>query len=331
MANVNAIRTNSPDRIALVVPCYNEDKILPITIPKLIMLLDDLQTTWSCAANSFVLLVDDGSRDDTWTVIVEATKRYPGRIRGVHLAANVGHQGALLCGLEHVTEHCDAAISIDADLQDDLAAVPAMLEKYRKGSEIVLGVREERDVDTWFKRITALAFYRFMGWMGVDLVENHADFRLMSALALRNLQRFTEVNLFLRGLPPLLHQRISTVSYRRARREAGESKYPLNKMLALAWNGVTSFSVMPLRLIALVGGTVFFLSLLMTLYVLGSILLGKTIQGWASIVLPMYLLGGLLMLSLGVVGEYVGKVFLEVKRRPPFMVDEVSGETDINA
>lgn len=316
-------------QVALVVPCYNESEMLPISIPKLIGVLDDLISHSQGAADSFVLLVDDGSVDNTWELITVLAEQYPGRLRGVRLAANVGHQGALLCGLHQVTGCCDTAISIDADLQDDLSAIFLMLDEYRNGAEVVLGVRESREVDTWFKRNTALAFYKLMRWMKVDLVENHADFRLMSAKALRNLQHFSEVNLFLRGLPPLLHRKIRTVSYRRAEREAGVSKYPLRKMLALAWEGITSFSVVPLRLIALTGGIVFLLSIFMTLYALSSHLLGYAIAGWASIVIPMYLLGGLLMLSLGIVGEYVGKVFLETKRRPIFLIDEVVGYSHV--
>jgi glycosyltransferase involved in cell wall biosynthesis len=316
-------------QVALVVPCYNESEMLPISIPKLIGVLDDLISHSQGAADSFVLLVDDGSVDNTWEWITVAAEQYPGRLRGVRLAANVGHQGALLCGLHQVTGCCDTAISIDADLQDDLSAIFLMLDEYRNGAEVVLGVRESREVDTWFKRNTALAFYKLMRWMKVDLVENHADFRLMSAKALHNLQHFSEVNLFLRGLPPLLHQKIRMVSYRRAGREAGVSKYPLRNMLALAWEGITSFSVVPLRLIALAGGVVFLLSVLMALYALSSRLLGYAITGWASIVIPMYLLGGLLMLSLGIVGEYVGKVFLETKRRPIFLIDEVVGYSHV--
>ncbi|WGZ93710.1 MAG: glycosyltransferase family 2 protein [Candidatus Thiothrix putei] len=312
-------------QIALVVPCYNESEMLPISIPKMVKVLDDLSASSNSSLSSFILLVDDGSRDTTWELIVQAVEQYPGCLRGIRLAANVGHQGALLCGLHQVIGYCDVAVSIDADLQDDLSAIHLMLEEYRRGAEIVLGVRESREVDTWFKRNTAMLFYKLMRWMRVDLVENHADFRLMSAKALQNLQRFPEKNLFLRGLPPLLHRKVSTVFYRRAERKAGVSKYPLRKMLALAWDGITSFSVIPLRLIALTGSVVFLLSLFMTLYALTSHWLGYAIAGWSSIVIPMYLLGGLLMLSLGVVGEYVGKVFLETKRRPIYIIDEWVG------
>lgn len=318
-------------KLAIVVPCYNEDKVLGIAIPKLLSLVDDLVAHHGCSPDSFVVLVDDGSRDDTWALIAAAAiDTAPGRLRGIRLACNVGHQGALLSGLEYVTDQCDAAVSIDADLQDDLAAIPRMLQEFLQGGEIVLGIRSSREFDTWLKRNTALVFYKLMRLLGVGLVENHADFRLMSAKALRNLSSFRESNLFLRGLPFLLHKEISTVSYQRAERVAGETKYPLSKMLSLAWNGITSFSIVPLRLISIIGTLVFFSSLVMIFYVIIAVLTGKTLMGWASIVLPVYLLGGLIMLSIGVVGEYVGKAFLEVKRRPRFLVDKIVGDSSTN-
>ncbi len=226
-------------KLAIVVPCYNEGEVLGITVPRLVSLIENLIVNHGCSTHSYIVLVDDGSRDDTWKLIAQATERHPGRLRGLRLACNVGHQGALLSGLDYVTGRCDAVISIDADLQDDLAAIPRMVEQFHQGSEIVLGVRVSRQVDTWFKRNTAAGFYKLMRLMGVDLLENHADFRLMSSAVLGNLRSFPEVNLFLRGLPPLLHRKISTVSYERAERQAGETKYPLHKMLSLAWNGIT--------------------------------------------------------------------------------------------
>ena len=234
-------------------PCYNEGEILELTIPRLLQLLDELLSGQQCSRESFVVLIDDGSSDNTWDLIAKYSADHPGRARGLRLACNVGHQGALLAGLDYVTGKCDAAVSVDADLQDDLAVIPAMLGEWRKGAELVLGVRESREVDTWLKRYTALGFYKLMKWMGVNLVENHADFRLMSSRALRNLQQFPETNLFLRGLAPLVHQRMATVTYKRAKRLAGETKYPLGKMFALAWNGITSFSVVPLRLVTFAG------------------------------------------------------------------------------
>ncbi len=314
-------------KLAIVVPCYNEGEMLGITVPRLISFVDDLITNHGCSPYSYIVLVDDGSKDDTWKLIAAAVEEYPGRMQGLRLACNFGHQGALLGGLDYVASRCDAAVSIDADLQDDLTAIPRMLDEFRKGSEIVLGVRVSRKVDTWFKRNTATAFYKLMGLMGVDLVENHADFRLMSAAVLGNLRLFPEINLFLRGLPPLLHRKISTVKYERAERLAGETKYPLHKMLALAWNGITSFSVVPLRLISAVGGLIFSLSLVASAYAFLGLLTGKAMPGWTSIVIPLYLLGGMLMLSIGVVGEYVGKVFMEAKRRPRFLVETIIGES----
>lgn len=314
--------------IALVVPCYNEGEILEITIPRLLKLLDELLAKQQCSRSSFVVLIDDGSRDNTWDLIAKSSAEHPGQIRGLSLACNVGHQGALLAGLDYVTGKCDAAISVDADLQDDLAVIPSMIEEWRNGAELVLGIRESREVDGWFKRNTALGFYKLMRSMGVNLVENHADFRLMSSLTLRNLQQFPETNLFLRGLTPMLHRRMAVVTYKRAERLAGETKYPLRKMLSLAWNGITSFSVVPLRLVSFTGFLVFLASLFMIAYAVIGLVGGKTLPGWTSVVIPLYLLGGLVMLSIGVVGEYVGKVFLETKRRPRFLIDTVVGEDE---
>lgn len=318
--------SEKPDGVlAIVVPCYNEGEILEVAIPRLLEFLDKLSAGNDCAQRSFIVLIDDGSTDNTWELIINASAQHPERVRGLRLACNAGHQGALLAGLDYVTGKCDAAVSIDADLQDDLAAIPAMIEEWRKGAELVLGVRESREADTWFKRNTALGFYRLMRWMGVDLVENHADFRLMSGRALRNLRQFPETNLFLRGLTPLVHQRMAVVSYKRKERLAGETKYPLSKMLGLAWNGITSFSVVPLRLISIAGFLVFLASLFMIAYALIGVVTGRVLPGWTSVVIPLYLLGGLIMLSIGVVGEYVGKLFLETKRRPRFLIDTIVG------
>lgn len=320
-------RANAALIYALVVPCYNESDVLQTTISRLADLVEDLVLTYGCSEQSFVVLVDDGSEDDTWELITAAVEHHPKRVRGVRLAQNVGHQGALLCGLDYATERCDAAITIDADLQDDLTAIPTMISEFQKGAELVFGVRESREIDSWFKRTTAALFYKLMRWMGADIVENHADFRLMSARSLRNLRKFSEYNMFLRGLSPLLHRKIAIVTYRREQRSAGDTKYPLHKMLALAWNGITSFSVVPLRLISITSGVVFLVSGVMAMYAFVGVAFGNTLPGWASVVIPLYLLGGLLMLSIGVVGEYVGKVLLEVKRRPRFLIDTVLGDS----
>lgn len=317
-------------RLAIVVPCFNESEILGITIPRLQTLIEELVAKHNCSSESFVLFVDDGSRDDTWQQITKAAEGHLSLVRGLRLAHNVGHQAALLAGLDYVTDKCGAAVSIDADLQDDLAAIPKMIKEYRTGAEIVLGVRKKREVDGWFKRSTAIGFYRLMRIMGVDLVENHADFRLMSARALRNLSKFSECNLFLRALPTLLHKNTATVTYDRSQRLAGKSKYPLHKMISLAWNGITSFSVFPLRVVTCVGGIVFACSFVLAFYALIQTLRGITVTGWASVAVPLYMLGGLIVLSVGIVGEYIGKIFLEVKRRPRFLVDSITDEVDTN-
>ncbi|MBL0422264.1 glycosyltransferase family 2 protein [Ramlibacter sp. AW1] len=312
--------------MAIVSPCYNEQAVLPLSIPRLLALLSELEQIHGCSGDSYVLLIDDGSRDLTWPLIKAAAEAHPGKIRGLRLARNAGHQYALLAGLEYVTNRCDAVISIDADLQDDLDALPKMIAAHRAGAEIVLGVKESRTVDPAMKKVTAAAFYKLMKLMGVNLVENHADCRLLSARALTNLAQFPERLLFLRGLQPLVHGRIATVHYHLSPRLAGESKYPLKKMLSLAWNGITSFSTVPLRLISWTGAIVCAISVVFAGVALVRTVLGQTLPGWASITVPLYLLGGLLMLSIGVVGEYVGKIFVEVKQRPRFLVDEVADD-----
>ncbi|MBB5445180.1 MULTISPECIES: glycosyltransferase family 2 protein [unclassified Paraburkholderia] len=310
--------------IAIVAPCYNEAEVLPISIPRLLALVRELADKHGCSPDSYVVLVDDGSKDSTWEQIESAAHAYPNTIRGLRLSKNAGHQNALVAGLTYVTGKCDAAISIDADLQDDLAALPKMITEHRAGAEIVLGVKASRADDPFLKTLTATVFYRGMKWMGVELVENHADCRLMSERALENLAKFPEFVLFLRGLQPLLHGRISTVRYDLSPRPAGHSKYGIKKMLGLALNGITSFSTTPLRMITWTGAIVFAVSLLFALTAFIKALSGETLPGWASITVPLYLLGGLIMLSIGVAGEYIGKIYLEVKHRPRFLVDEVA-------
>lgn len=310
--------------IAIVSPCFNEAEVLPISIPRLVSVLDDLVKNHNCSENSFIVLVDDGSKDITWDLIAAAAITFPNRVRGVRLSRNAGHQNALIAGLSYVTGNCDAAISLDVDLQDDLAALPLMVAEHRLGAEIVLGVKASRTTDPIHKNLTALAFYKGMQWMGVDLVENHADCRLMSARALENLAKFPESVLFLRGLQPLIHGKITTVHYHLGHRLAGQSKYPLKKMIRLALNGVTSFSTTPLRLISWTGALVFITSLLLAIVALVNALQGHALPGWASITVPLYLLGGLTMLSIGIVGEYIGNIFLEVKHRPRFLIDEIA-------
>lgn len=314
-----------PPKLALVVPCYNEQSMLPLAFAQLGELLRGLTQAGHVSPHSFVLFIDDGSVDATWSLIERAVLQDPLRVGGLRLARNAGHQAALLAGLEHVASRSDASITLDADLQDDLSVVGTMVRRYCEGAEVVLGVRDERDSDTWFKRSTAQGYYRLMRWMGVDLHENHADYRLLSAQAMGSMLQFSEVNLFLRGIVPLLHGRHAVVRYARKRREAGESKYPLRKMLSLAWTGITSFSIMPLRAIMYTGALIFLVSLAMAMYALWGVMAGRSVAGWASIVIPLYLLGGMLMLSIGVVGEYLARVFLETKRRPRYLIDAVIG------
>lgn len=306
--------------LAIVVPCYNEKEVLPETARSLISLLDDLIAKNKVSKNSLIYFVDDGSRDQTWDLIEEHAKADL-RIRGVKLSRNIGHQNALLAGL-HVAEG-DAIVSIDADLQDNPAAIELMMDEYHAGKDVVYGVRALRDTDTFFKRVTAESYYKLLHWMGVDVVFNHADYRLLSRRALDALKEYDEVNLFLRGVIPTIGFPSSVITYRREERFAGESKYPLRKMLALAVDGITSFSAAPLRLIALLGILIFLFTLVLSGWVLWlSLVKGTALPGWASSVLPIYLLGGIQLLSIGVVGEYVAKVYKEAKRRPRFFIDK---------
>ena len=304
----------------LVVPCYNEEAVLPETAARLKEKYAALMAEGKISPESRICFVNDGSRDATWEIIERLHGEDP-IFRGIKLSRNRGHQNALLAGLMTVREECDAAISLDADLQDDINAIDEMIEKHREGYDIVYGVRSSRKKDTAFKRGTALAFYRLMRGMGVDMVYNHADYRLMSRRALAGLAEFREVNLFLRGLVPMVGYKSTTVEYERGERFAGESKYPLKKMLAFAIDGITSFSVKPLRLITSVGFVIFVVSLFMLLYALIAWIAGKTVAGWTSMLGSIWLIGGIQLLSLGVIGEYVGKIYNETKRRPRFIID----------
>jgi polyisoprenyl-phosphate glycosyltransferase len=306
--------------LAIVVPCYNEEEVLPETARRLGDLMDRMVLAGKVSAESTIRFVDDGSRDRTWQLIEELAVSSP-RFRGVKLSRNRGHQNALLAGV--FSAEGDAVVTIDADLQDDIEVIAQMVDHFNSGTEIVYGVRESRTSDTAFKRGTAEGYYRLLKLMGVDLVFNHADYRLMSRRALQCLQEYSEVNMFLRGIIPLLGFRTATVFYARSERFAGESKYPLRKMLALAIDGVTSFSVAPLRFISLLGFLVCAFSLVMVGIVLyGKLVQNGTIPGWASSVLPIYFLGGVQLLSIGILGEYVAKIYLESKRRPRFFVEK---------
>ncbi|AMV12236.1 glycosyltransferase [Geobacillus thermoleovorans] len=306
--------------LAIVVPCYNEEEVLPETARRLTALLEQLLEEGAVAIGSHIVFVDDGSRDRTWALIEEESERNP-FVSGVKLARNVGHQRALLAGLETVRAYADCAVSIDADLQDDVEAIREFVQKYREGYDIVYGVRRSRKTDTWFKRTTAQAFYRFMRAIGIELIYNHADFRLMSKRALDELSRYTEVNLFLRGLVPLVGFRSTCVFYDRHERWAGQSKYPLKKMLAFAFDGITSLSVAPIRAITLIGFLAFLTSGAAGLYALISKWLGRAESGWTSLMISVWFIGGLMLMSLGLIGEYIGKIYQEVKRRPRFAIE----------
>jgi len=307
--------------LAMVVPCYNEEEVLPATKKELTKLLNRLKEQNLVNEKSFICFVDDGSKDQTWKLVEEFSKEP--HIKGLKLSRNCGHQNALLSGLFYAEGLCDAAVSLDADLQDDVSVVEDMCKKFQEGIEIVYGVRKRRDTDTWFKRTTAEGFYKVMRLMGVDIIENHADFRLMSKRALSWLKEFEEVNLFLRGIIPLLGLKSDIVYYDRKERFAGESKYPLKKMLAFAWDGITSFSVAPLRFITIVGFITLVVSLLLSLWAIGAKLSGTAVSGWTSMMLIVLFLGGVQMLSLGVIGEYIGKIYKETKRRPRFFVEKI--------
>ncbi len=308
------------NRLMVVIPCYNEEEVLPETARRLTEKMALLTQRGMISEDSRVLLVDDGSKDRTWELIQGLHEQNP-LFEGVKLSRNRGHQNALLAGLMTARDRCDICISMDADLQDDMDAMDRFIEEYQKGCEVVYGVRNKRDTDTAFKRQTALMFYRLMKGLGVDITYNHADYRLMSNRALNALGQFGEVNLFLRGLAPLVGFQSGVVTYDRSERFAGESKYPLKKMLSFAVDGITSFSVKPLRLITTVGVVIFVMSLLMLLYTLISWIAGHTVIGWTSTLASIWMIGGIQLLSLGVIGEYIGKIYNETKRRPRFIID----------
>ncbi len=307
-------------KLMVVIPCYNEEEVLPETSRRLTRKMADLTAKGLITPDSRVLLVNDGSRDRTWELIEALHKENP-LFEGVKLSRNRGHQNALLAGLMTARGRCDVSISMDADLQDDMDAMDRFLEKYNEGCDIVYGVRNKRETDTVFKRETALMFYRLMRVMGADITFNHADYRLMSNRALNGLSQFSEVNLFLRGLAPLVGYQSDVVTYDRSERFAGESKYPLKKMLAFAIDGITSFSVKPLRLITSVGLVIFVVSLFMLLYALISWVGGHTVTGWTSTLASIWMIGGIQLLSLGIIGEYVGKIYNETKHRPRFIIE----------
>lgn len=303
----------------MVVPCYNEEEVLPITSKELLKVYIDLCAKGLISEKSRILFVNDGSKDKTWEIISALHEENP-VFCGVCLSRNRGHQNALLAGLMTAKEHADAVISLDADLQDDVGAIEKMVIEYHSGNDIVYGVRSARDTDTAFKRMTAEGFYKVMRLLGADIVFNHADYRLMSKRALEGLEQFDEINLFLRGIVPLIGYKSTTVEYERGERAAGESKYPLKKMISFAVDGITSFSVKPMRIISTLGFVVFIISLVMILWAFITKLAGYTVSGWTSILISVWALGGLQILCLGVVGEYIGKIYSETKHRPKYII-----------
>lgn len=309
------------DILFVVIPCYNEEEVLSEATKRLKAKLESLVKKGIISNKSRVMYVNDGSKDRTWEIIKEISKKEP-LFTGITLSRNRGHQNALLAGLLMAKEYADVVISMDADLQDDIDAVDEMLEKYNNGAEIVYGVRSARKKDSWFKRVTAEGFYKFMAFMGVDVVYNHADYRMTSKRALKEFENFGEVNLFLRGIFPLVGLKTDVVYYERAERFAGESKYPLKKMLNFAWDGITSFSVKPLRLICILGFMILIVSLAIMIYTLVMKMIGNAVDGWAFLMISIWMIGGMQTACIGIVGEYIGKVYNETKARPRFIISE---------
>lgn len=307
--------------VYFVIPCYNEEAVLPETVKELTAQLQSMVQEGLADEKSRMLFVDDGSKDRTWELIEQFHSENQ-FVNGLKLAHNRGHQNALLAGLMTAKDEADCAISLDADLQDDVSVLPQFVQKFQDGCDVVYGVRNKRETDTWFKRTTAEGFYKVMAKLGVDIVFNHADYRLMSKCALDALSEYKEVNLFLRGIVPLIGYRSDYVYYDRHERFAGESKYPLKKMISFAMDGITSFSVKPLKIISNIGIFVALISIIGLLYALISHFLGNTVSGWTAIVCSIWLLGGVQMLCLGVVGEYIGKIYSEVKGRPRFRIEK---------
>lgn len=305
----------------LVIPCYNEEEVLPETSKRLTAKLGAMIEMGFISQDSKIVFVNDGSKDRTWQLIRQYHEENP-MIQGINLSRNKGHQSALLAGLMTVKEYCDMAISMDADLQDDVDAIDQFVEKYYEGCEVVYGVRSERKTDSFFKRASAQSFYKLMLHMGVEIVYNHADYRLMSRRALDEMEGFKEVNLFLRGIVPLIGFQSGVVTYERHERFAGESKYPLKKMLNFAFDGITSFSVKPIRMVTTLGIIIFAISILMLIYFLITWCIGWTVPGWTSIVVSVWAIGGLQLLAIGIIGEYIGKIYMETKARPKFIVQE---------
>lgn len=315
------------NKLYLVIPCYNEEEVLPETAARLKEKVASLIGKGKIDKDSRIVFVNDGSKDRTWEIIVSLHKENS-VFSGINLSRNRGHQNALLAGLMTVMEYADMAISMDADLQDDINAIDEMIDKYLSGIDIVYGVRSSRAKDTFFKKVTAEGFYRLMNCMGVNTVFNHADYRLMSKRALKGLSEFREVNLFLRGIVPMIGYSTDVVYYERGERFAGESKYPLGKMISFAVEGITSLSIKPIRMITFLGFFIFLVSIGILIYSLVRHFMGATIVGWTTLMVSVWAIGGLILLSLGVVGEYIGKIYLETKARPRFLIEQFLNEEE---
>ena len=314
-------------KLYLAIPCYNEEEVLRDSAEKLLNKYNDMMYEGKITSDSKIVFIDDGSKDRTWSIIKSLHNENP-VFQGIKLSRNRGHQNALLCGLMTLKDKADAVISIDADLQDDINTFDEMVAKFEDGCDVVYGVRSKRATDTFFKRFTAEAFYKILNKMGAKVIFNHADFRLMSRRALEAFSLYKETNIFLRGMVPLIGYKSDIVTYERSERLAGESKYPLKKMLALAWEGITSLSIQPIRMITWLGAIVFAISIIMSIYALVSFFMGITVSGWSSLLCSIWALGGLQLLAIGIIGEYIGKIYLEAKRRPRYIVEEFLEDYD---
>ncbi len=319
--------SKSLSRLWIIIPCYNEENVLPITSELFLNELNDLIDKKKIAEDSRILFVNDGSKDKTWNIICDLAKIDPHYI-GISQSRNRGHQNAVLAGMMEAKEKADITISIDCDGQDDIAAMEAMVDEYHNGNEVVYGVRSTRKTDTFFKRFTAESFYKLLNAMGAEVVFNHADYRLVSSKVLKEFAEFQEVNLFLRGLIPLVGFKSTSVYYERHERIAGESHYPLSKMLGLAFDGITSLSVRPIQMITMFGCFVAFMSFLGIIWAIIDVILGKTVQGWASMTCIICFFSGIQLISLGIIGNYIGKIYMEVKHRPRYIISERTWENE---
>ncbi|EPU5203437.1 glycosyltransferase family 2 protein [Listeria monocytogenes] len=315
--------------LTVVVPCYNEEEVLSESVTQLTNIIEKLVMSESISDKSQIMFVDDGSKDRTWELIQQYSESNE-HVSGLKLSRNYGHQGALLAGLTEAHAYSDCVVSIDADLQDDVNAIIEFIEKYHEGYDVVYGVRDKRDTDTYFKRNSALAFYRIMSKLGVNMVPNHADYRLLSKRALTEFLRYKEENMFIRGIVPLLGFKSTKVFYNRNERFAGESKYPLKKMVLFAVDGITSFSVAPIRLLLVLGSVIFMIGVVMGIYAIVQKIIGAVVPGWTSLIVSLWLIGGIQLIGIGVLGEYIGKIFKQVKERPRFTIEENVFETKCN-